>query len=390
MCAEERNFESGLASVGQNRRSFLTELLSIATIASVISAVPVVEQYVKGLVKTTEPWRKRDENVQRLFFPAGIESGGRIQLIPSDDHPKLVRPEGLFASTAVAYRAIAQFFPMSSEAKVVEAAFPVGLQMLPIAVGASNSNQLTRLVLGHPEKPRWRWLGAGEEASRHSRVPVGGQQGFLAELPFSIEYTGESITRLREGQQHQTRASGVARPNHEWVAVPKKTRAGKQTSDVLLITRVPWDCLGGCDVVIFAGLHGAGTRAVEHVLYHAAQEVGKLADQLENAQHFQAVFEIPRLAEDEGNLVPETVKFITCAPVPISSLTGVKNRINPQVIKEIQRRLQHEHFNPGPIDGIFGPTTSAALCAYQRAHRLPETGVIDDATQRHFFGRFVR
>ncbi len=36
--------------------------------------------------------------------------------------------------------------------------------------------------------------------------------------------------------------------------------------------------------------------------------------------------------------------------------------------------------NPGPIDGVMGARTQAALTAYQQQHGLSQTGAADDAT----------
>jgi peptidoglycan hydrolase-like protein with peptidoglycan-binding domain len=51
-----------------------------------------------------------------------------------------------------------------------------------------------------------------------------------------------------------------------------------------------------------------------------------------------------------------------------------------EVIRQAQRQLQALGYNPGSVDGDLGPRTIAALFAYQRAHRLPETGRLDEAT----------
>jgi peptidoglycan hydrolase-like protein with peptidoglycan-binding domain len=54
--------------------------------------------------------------------------------------------------------------------------------------------------------------------------------------------------------------------------------------------------------------------------------------------------------------------------------------------RELTRRAQIQlralGFDPGGVDGDFGPQTEAALRAYQHAHRLPETGRLDEVTAR--------
>ena len=50
-------------------------------------------------------------------------------------------------------------------------------------------------------------------------------------------------------------------------------------------------------------------------------------------------------------------------------------------IGQAQERLQTLGFPPGPIDGVLGPRTKAALRQYQTQHNLPVTGGLDDATR---------
>lgn len=51
-------------------------------------------------------------------------------------------------------------------------------------------------------------------------------------------------------------------------------------------------------------------------------------------------------------------------------------------VRQAQQRLQSEGFDPGPADGIPGPTTTAALQAYQQQQGLPVTGRLDNRTQQ--------
>lgn len=51
-------------------------------------------------------------------------------------------------------------------------------------------------------------------------------------------------------------------------------------------------------------------------------------------------------------------------------------------VSQAQARLKTAGFNPGPIDGLLGPRTLAALRQYQATRTLPVTGVLDEATQK--------
>jgi len=49
-------------------------------------------------------------------------------------------------------------------------------------------------------------------------------------------------------------------------------------------------------------------------------------------------------------------------------------------VKPVQEALRDNGQDPGPIDGIMGPRTKAAVKNFQRAEGLPETGRLDAET----------
>jgi peptidoglycan hydrolase-like protein with peptidoglycan-binding domain len=53
-----------------------------------------------------------------------------------------------------------------------------------------------------------------------------------------------------------------------------------------------------------------------------------------------------------------------------------------KLISRVQIQLKTLGFDPGSVDGELGQQTEAALQAYQHAHRLPETGRLDEVTLR--------
>jgi peptidoglycan hydrolase-like protein with peptidoglycan-binding domain len=62
-----------------------------------------------------------------------------------------------------------------------------------------------------------------------------------------------------------------------------------------------------------------------------------------------------------------------------SSSASLSNR---EVTTKAQRQLKALGFDPGTTDGDVGPQTEAAVREYQRAYRLPQTGILDEATVR--------
>ena len=53
----------------------------------------------------------------------------------------------------------------------------------------------------------------------------------------------------------------------------------------------------------------------------------------------------------------------------------------------IQRGLRAQGFDPGPLDGLFGPRTRAAIHGWQTAQGLPPTGYLDESAARALSGR---
>lgn len=70
----------------------------------------------------------------------------------------------------------------------------------------------------------------------------------------------------------------------------------------------------------------------------------------------------------------------TSRPAERPAGTGIGYGDRGGEVRALQRRLAAAGHDPGPVDGIFGPLTLAALRAYQRGHRLEVTGRTDLAT----------
>ncbi len=51
-------------------------------------------------------------------------------------------------------------------------------------------------------------------------------------------------------------------------------------------------------------------------------------------------------------------------------------------VRAVQQALLDKGYNPGPIDGIMGGKTRAAIRDFQRDQNLPDTGRLDEETQR--------
>lgn len=73
------------------------------------------------------------------------------------------------------------------------------------------------------------------------------------------------------------------------------------------------------------------------------------------------------------------------APVAASPKAGLRPaKLPPRVssaVAQDQRMLLNAGYSPGPIDGVFGRQTRAAVKTFQTAKGLPVTGRFDPATQ---------
>jgi peptidoglycan hydrolase-like protein with peptidoglycan-binding domain len=67
-----------------------------------------------------------------------------------------------------------------------------------------------------------------------------------------------------------------------------------------------------------------------------------------------------------------------------SSFAGPANIIDSNLskadVKKLQQSLKHQGFEPGPVDGIIGPRTRAAIRSFQKKHALEVTGKADAST----------
>ena len=51
-------------------------------------------------------------------------------------------------------------------------------------------------------------------------------------------------------------------------------------------------------------------------------------------------------------------------------------------VRGLQRALRRRGYAPGPVDGLFGPNTAAAVRRFQKAHGLKVDGIVDALTER--------
>lgn len=63
-----------------------------------------------------------------------------------------------------------------------------------------------------------------------------------------------------------------------------------------------------------------------------------------------------------------------------TTMPTVREGSNGPAVRELQTLLKSKGFNPGPVDGAFGPKTKAAVLAFQRAQGIAVDGVVGPQT----------
>ena len=82
-------------------------------------------------------------------------------------------------------------------------------------------------------------------------------------------------------------------------------------------------------------------------------------------------------------LAPQAVSASVPAPAAWTPPRGTLSEGSSGAgVKSVQRRLAALKYDPGAIDGHFGPDTEDAVWAFQEINRLPVTGVINARTMR--------
>lgn len=90
------------------------------------------------------------------------------------------------------------------------------------------------------------------------------------------------------------------------------------------------------------------------------------------------------IAAFDAAKVPESNSGTTPAPAYPGKL--IKNESTGQNVKDLQAKLKALGYDCGPVDGIFGPKTKAAVLAFQANSGLARDGVVGPLTWGKLFG----
>jgi Peptidase family M23/Putative peptidoglycan binding domain len=89
--------------------------------------------------------------------------------------------------------------------------------------------------------------------------------------------------------------------------------------------------------------------------------------------------------------MPRLRQFPLVAAIAAAALLGAPTAqaVGRPAVAALQVTLRHHHVYRGPVDGVIGPRTKAAVMRFQRRHGLTPDGVAGPRTRRAF-GRFAR
>lgn len=74
------------------------------------------------------------------------------------------------------------------------------------------------------------------------------------------------------------------------------------------------------------------------------------------------------------------LKLLAISALAVSFSAGPVLAQSSQQVRNVQQALSDKGYNPGPIDGVNGPHTRAALRQYQRHENLTVNGDMDAST----------
>jgi peptidoglycan hydrolase-like protein with peptidoglycan-binding domain len=94
---------------------------------------------------------------------------------------------------------------------------------------------------------------------------------------------------------------------------------------------------------------------------------------------------VERLQRDSGLTVdgivgPQTRRILQAETRPLVSGAGFAVPGGSPLVRTVQRRLRALGERPGPVDGLYGPRTRAAIKRFQRAAGQPATGALAPST----------
>jgi peptidoglycan hydrolase-like protein with peptidoglycan-binding domain len=129
------------------------------------------------------------------------------------------------------------------------------------------------------------------------------------------------------------------------------------------------------------GTQGSQVTGLQQRLQLHGFDPGRI-DSVFGSRTEQAVraFQQARGLEVNGIVDRGTWQLLEADPQPVAVAEVLTKGTKGSKVLTLQTRLQVKGYDPGPVDGVFGSRTQAAVIAYQQAKGLEKSGVVDQET----------
>lgn len=242
------------------------------------------------------------ETLERLASLVGASDGGGIALVPARDHPfkPLAPTQPAYAIEAECMKAYAGRFWPDANVRQVRGYPRLRADDSVVLLGSPVSNLVSRQHFGNPFRDlpeQYARYGASNELSIRLRWALHSPLE-AADLAFD-QYGTRWLTkehRLRDFANRETLSAAVG--------------DSEPTTDYLLLTAIPRFADGPQRIVMFSGLHGAGTRGAALLLKQPHRpDLKDLEQHLQGHPYFQALFEVT-VKPRGGELEPTRLRLV--------------------------------------------------------------------------------
>jgi hypothetical protein len=249
-----------------------------------------------------------------LFF---LPSGHQFSCVVADDAPNLptetkIGVVSTYRNEEHVVRYLQDLLSHSEHIEVLPQAYPVPSDHSLICVGSSIAHKFVRAVLGHPDGPL-----------SFEYVPQGQGKRFKVPLRYSITKNPDvRVWRIQNGVPRWTDQHVIVRSDKAAIWPRHKPSSLELISDLLLVTKCPLETAGDDrDVIIYGGLHGPATRAVDMLFGNLSKDdLDFLEARVKGSPYYQAVFEITSLKMDNDTTKPQGIRLYrdeSFEPVPL-------------------------------------------------------------------------
>jgi hypothetical protein len=216
----------------------------------------------------------------------GASDASETAIVPARHHPFQELELGKLGydnEVACAASYISALFDKPRKIETVNEIMKIPPGANVVVFGSQVSNFVARDILGDPFDSR---------IVTRVAVPM---KPYKAKGSYSLRWNlcsdndAPTITRRQYNRDWQYKPHAIL-DFHSGAVIASDTQAN---SDLLLVTVIPWDFEARNRIVIFGGLHGAGTLATKKILQgEAHSELRKLEAEIGDHRCFQALFDV--------------------------------------------------------------------------------------------------